>query len=235
MEDYKTIDYLLNPYNPEIRSSALQGSLDFLTIDSREPRAELKRRLYRRIKYLEAKLNLAKDPVVVLMKKRLDILETLTKKTRSNGVKPYWIWMTVRPKDGSDFSNFQCLVKQLVMRKHVAEYLYVYEQVGESFSDLGNGFHFHLLLLTTPDRPKPSELAKNFKNTFKQICNIKTGACHIITKCPDKFVRDKVDYMLGNKTGIGKDIKQVADRLWRKSNNLKNFYSSPEFLSKYKV
>ncbi len=235
MENYLTIDYLLNPNNPEIRSSALQGSLDFLTINEREPRAELKRRLYRKIKYLEAKLSLAKCPVVALMQKQLTILETLNKETRSNGVKPYWIWMTVRPKDGSNFSNFQTVVDGLVHRKHVAEYLYVFEQVGESLKDLGNGFHFHLLLLTTPDRPKPSELAKNFKNTFKNICNIKTGACHIITKCPSEFVQDKIDYMLGKKDGIGKDIKQVADRLWRKSLKIKNFYCSKEFLSKYKV
>ncbi len=230
MENYTTIDYLLNPNNPEISDSIASGSLDFLTSNSRTITADFKRKLYLKIKHLEAKLHLANDPVVALMQKKLEFLET-----RGKGVKPYWIWMTVRPQQGTNFSDFQRLTEDLLRRKHVAEYLYVYEQVGESYKELGKGFHFHLLIRTTPDRPKPCKMSKNLKNTFKRICNINTGACQVITKCPSQFVKDKIQYMIGKKTGLGKDVKQVSDTLWRNSLKLKKYYSSKDFLSNYNV
>ena len=140
-----------------------------------------------------------------------------------------YVWVTINPKPDVTFDNFRKKVEKLVKRQMFSNYLYVYEQRGTTEGEMGKGFHAHILA-TRKLKYKPNKVARNIKNTCKGLVGDVNKSSQLnIQFIGDEYMNDKKTYILGkNKTGEGKDVKQDIDVVWRKKNNLNNYYKCPE-------
>lgn len=145
-------------------------------------------------------------------------------KEHNNG----YCFITISPKEDYEFSKFYDKVKKFVERNMFLQYRYVLEQRGVKDEDAGKGFHAHILVKRNLDY-KPSKIALNSKNTFKDVCNVNNPKILNIQHIGEEFAKDKDEYMTGVKTGEGKDEKQAIDIIWRKANNIESVYGGEFF------
>jgi len=105
----------------------------------------------------------------------------------------------------------------------------VLEQRGSTETEVGKGFHAHILAKRCLSY-KPSWVEKNVKNTCKGLCDVNNAKLLNIQKIGEEFARDKKQYIMGqNKTGEGKNSKQEIDILWRKITGI------PEYLGETNI
>lgn len=134
-----------------------------------------------------------------------------------------FVFITVNPKSGVSFEDFDKQVRKLLKRNMFVGVLAVYEQRGKNEQEIGKGFHAHILAERNLNY-KPSKVAKNTKNTFKGVCDVNRSYLMNIQFTGPDFASDKQEYILGtNKTGDGKDLKQNMDKLWRSSLGLEDY------------
>lgn len=139
-----------------------------------------------------------------------------------------YCWITINPKPTVPFLKFFEKVQKLVKRSIFTDVLYVYEQRGVDMETLGKGFHTHILAKRNLNY-KPSKVAKNIRNSCKQLVgDINSNNQVNIQFIGDEYAADKKEYILGVKTGDGKDIKQQMDIIWRQKNNLKVYYNAQD-------
>lgn len=189
---------------------------------------ELKKRKFRKILEMEYQLgHLGKDM------EDLKELESnyknemlLSAAKRNNNL---YCWITINPKPDIDFETFRKKVDKLVNRKMFTDYCYVYEQRGSNEDELGKGFHTHILA-TRLTKYKPNKVARNIRNTCKNLVGDSSNNNQVnIQFIGEEYAADKKEYILGkNKTGEGKDKKQDMDVIWRKKNNLNEYYNAPQ-------
>nr|AGA18402.1 hypothetical protein [uncultured marine virus] len=110
--------------------------------------------------------------------------------------------------------------------------LYAFEQRGTiDDNTVGKGYHCHLLV----ERNVNYKVCKCIDNTKKSCTPLvkNVNARHLLNfqVIGQEFAKDKKNYIIGqNKTGDKKDIKQVADIEWRKSNDIKSFYGDENII-----
>lgn len=134
-----------------------------------------------------------------------------------------WLWLTISPKKEIKLKEFLEKVEKFAERKMFEDYLYVIEQRGQSEEELGKGFHAHLLLKRSM-KYKQNKIISNSKNTFKKMTNVDNHDIFNYHWCPEEYLKDKKEYILGTKTGCEKDKKQFFDVLFREKNNLNIYY-----------
>lgn len=138
-----------------------------------------------------------------------------------------FLWITLNPKPCTTDALLNGVAK-ILKKKWIAtsEWLYVIEQrktpeyyIGRtSYED--NGKHVHLIVKT---KYKKNHAIRELHSTLKKIMSKESIDVRIMQ---DKFLQDKVDYVLGKKTGEGKDIKQDGDIVYRQIKNLDKYYSN---------
>ena len=88
----------------------------------------------------------------------------------------------------------------------------------------GKGFHCHLLCKRNLNY-KPFRVSQCIQNTCKDLIkNPKDNKLLNIQHIGEDFAADKIIYMLEQKTGEGKDQKQLIDKIFREKNNLNIVY-----------
>ncbi|AXH73704.1 MAG: putative replicase [Cressdnaviricota sp.] len=146
-----------------------------------------------------------------------------------------YVWLTINPRFSVTFERFRKKVFAFLTNTTFHSHCAVFEQRGTiEQGDVGRGFHAHILFkrhLPLNKGKTPSDLKRNLKQSFKNYCDTKQNSCFNIRFIGTDFAYDKLDYIKGTKTGIGKDlikkdVKQLADVVWRKQNNLEPFYGS---------
>lgn len=143
----------------------------------------------------------------------------LISKEHNNG----YVFITINPKPGLTFEEFQKSVEKAVERNIFTSYRYVYEQRGSCIEEQGKGFHCHMLCKRNLNY-KPSKVTVNLKNTFKKITNVDNPALLNIQHIGEDFAKDKNDYITSVKTGEGKDVKQEVDVVWREAIGIEAVY-----------
>jgi len=151
-----------------------------------------------------------------LVQRQEQEIKKLTAQKNHNG----YVWITISPKECVGLSLFRKKIEKLASRKMFLSHTYVYEQRGDSMDTLGKGLHAHMLCKRNLDY-KPNKIVRNVLNTTKSIADSKAVDIQFVG---EDFRKDKVEYMLGKKTGAGKEKKQDFDKIFRKKNNLKAFY-----------
>lgn len=136
-----------------------------------------------------------------------------------------YLWLTINPKSDVSLQNFKERVEKAANRTMFKDYLYVYEQRGDTEDSMGNGFHSHLLLKRNLDY-KPCKVISNLKNSFKDMTLVDNKEIFNYHWLDDKYKKDKVEYITGLKTGLNKDSKQEMDRIWRKHEDLEVLYGN---------
>ncbi len=138
-----------------------------------------------------------------------------------------YCFITISPKDGTNFDEFKEKVSKYVQRQMFRKFRYVFEQRGKTESEAGKGFHAHILFKRNLDY-KPSKIRVNSLNTWKNMCSCTENTFNV-KHIGEEFAKDKDEYMTGVKTGEGKDEKQAIDIIWRKANNIESVYGEEFF------
>lgn len=117
-----------------------------------------------------------------------------------------------------------------VRRTMIRQAEWVFEQRGAHEGELGKGMHTHILVWQRGDI-FDGVFKRNTRSTFKRL--VGNPDTHVdIRPVKAEWIEDKRKYMQGAKTGEGKVEKVEMDRIWRRENNLQDYYtysgSSPE-------
>lgn len=137
-----------------------------------------------------------------------------------------YLFITINPKPDIKFPDFRKKVEKLVGRKMFKHAIYAYEQRGAQESEMGKGFHVHILVERNLNY-KPFNLKKNTKNTMQKIVgNVNNPALLNMQVVGEDYRKDKIQYFTGIKTGEGKDAKQTIDIVWRKKLGLEDVYTT---------
>lgn len=135
------------------------------------------------------------------------------------------LWITINPRPDVPFDEIKKCMMNIIRKKWLKRYVYVYEQRGEDEDHIGDKPHIHLLLYR--DGKKPSHAITEIKNTVKYITNVNHDEIFHVkyVKSNDHNVVNLLNYMLGKKGDESKHKKQEIDILFRQKYNLKSFYS----------
>lgn len=106
-------------------------------------------------------------------------------------------------------------------RSFVKKYAYSIEQRGESEETMGNGIHIHFLFTTDTNR---SHVVKYLYSSLKEYVG---NPRHVdVREYPLSYWDDKISYIKGDKWDDEKTLKVETDRLFRKKNNIEQYYTS---------
>lgn len=114
------------------------------------------------------------------------------------------------------------------------DYIFVMEQRRSQFDPCEPfvGQHFHFLLKRNLSYCY-SQIVRNTKNVWRKFAMVDNPEILNIHKCPEKFVKDKIEYCLGKKTGDGKAEKQEVDLQFRERFEIKKFYRNSEDMTNF--
>lgn len=172
--------------------------------------------------------------------------QDLAKSKQGSKSKLIWLTINIAPENFTDDCNYPEVQMPNLMRqiakyansKMFQSYIYAVEQREKTFDPSKNyvGQHVHLLLLRHHTYCH-SQVARNSKNTWKYWCDTENEKVFNFHKCPQDYAQDKIDYILGKKTGDGKSDKVLIDSQWRKHHNVEKFYESEDkyFSSNYNI
>ncbi len=147
-------------------------------------------------------------------------------KTRAKNMGTLYLWLTISPDEKkTTLEKFVSKLHQVSQRKMIKEFYYVIEQRGKEENEIGKGYHAHMLLERSIDY-RQDKFIKNLKNSFKTMTNTEDFHLFNFYFIPDEFYDDKIEYMLGTKTGEEKDLKQKIDVLFRQKYNLSTYYTN---------
>jgi len=155
-----------------------------------------------------------------------EIIETNKEKIKEQTAKEHnngWLFITVSPKPTIKFRDFERKITKLVNRKMFTNVEYAYEQRSSDPTKF-HGYHVHILAKRNL-LYKPFNCKKNIKNTCKDLVgNLHSNQQLNIQVIGEDFASDKREYFTGVKTGEGKEQKQVVDKIWRDSLDIKPVY-----------
>ncbi len=165
-----------------------------------------------------------------LFAKKLQELETqnavLLKQKQAFKKQNSHLFITINPKPGVKLEDFTKVCHKISKKTCFNKVLYVFEQRGTiEGCDIGKGFHCHLLIERNLNY-KPTKCITNIKSSLKKfVGNVQNHAQLNFKIIGKEFALDKKKYIMGiNKTGEGKDAKQLADIKWRFDRNIAPFY-----------
>jgi len=149
-----------------------------------------------------------------------------------------WYFITVSAKPSVTLEQFKKKFLQFLNTTLFADYLGVLEQKGTIDNKFGTGIHCHILFKRHTPLNKglpPSNIDRNVRQAWKNLCKSSNNEICNIQNVDETFAQDKIDYILGLKTGTASDgtpkhIKQKADILWRQKNNILPYYGNKNIM-----
>lgn len=100
------------------------------------------------------------------------------------------MFLTIRPSDKMDMKRFKDMVIKLLNKKILRSYILVYEQKGDSYSNIGKGKHIHALL-----RFNYNMEMKTHRQKIKLFCDSYKCIWDYGKPIPSKYIKDKLYYM----------------------------------------
>lgn len=158
-----------------------------------------------------------------LMKDKEEELKKQIKEQTAREHNNSHLFITINPKPSTKLDNFIKKVVKFINRNFCDYASAVIEQRGVSEDELGKGFHAHIAMKRNVNY-RPSDIIKGAKNTFKDCCDVKKPELLNVKIHGEDFHKDKMEYINGVKTGLGKDKKQEMDIIFRKKNNIEIVY-----------
>ncbi len=142
------------------------------------------------------------------------------------------LFITINPKPSVTLEEFMKVCHKVAKKTCFSDKLYVFEQRGTTAGcDIGKGFHCHLLVARNLNY-KPTKCIANMKSSLKKMVGNPNNQAQLnIVVIGPQFATDKRDYILGkNKTGEGKDAKQLGDDVFRQQNLISAYYGSKNII-----
>ena len=169
------------------------------------------------------------DRFRILSEKKSDLGKKLKMKNAKKNNNLY-AWITINPRSDVEFRLFRKKMDKLVTKTCFDEIIYVYEQRSTKIITAGIGFHIHILAKRNLGY-KPCKCRDNVKNSVQRskICKSANPPFFDYQIIGEDFARDKLDYILGIKTGqksdgTDKHLAQRIDKIWREQEGLEPYY-----------
>jgi len=134
-----------------------------------------------------------------------------------------YIFITINPNSRIELLDFIKKIEKMMSKKWITNYLYVYEQRGETEDEMGKGFHYHGIL-EKPTKPY-SHMIRELSNSMNSICDTSNFHFFNIKSISEEECQRKIIYITAQKADVEKHKKQDMDIVWRQKNNLKSFYN----------
>ena len=154
------------------------------------------------------------------------------KQKRKENKKPFY-FITINPKPDIDFNEFKSNIEDISTFTWVEKCYWVFEQRGNNNDTIGNGFHAHILI--EKHNCEFGKMKSQITNKFKKFVGIVSDNTINIQKKKREWLNDKLEYIMGKKYDEGKPEKQEIDLIWRKNNNLENYYTFDTLTDKKRV
>lgn len=137
------------------------------------------------------------------------------------------VFITIRPV-GVEFKVFKHLVEKFTGNENKFEAVeYAYEQKGEHYSKVGDGFHVHIIARMSPTTRK-MEILSHAKTIFKPYC----PQPDIKTIFNDEDLTNKRNYIRDAKSADdNKKLAHEFDAIWRSTEGLDDIYTRGEIES----
>jgi hypothetical protein len=131
--------------------------------------------------------------------------------------KPPYVLITVNPRPGVEFKEFEKVINKVIKKKAIKMYMYVYE-----VRDENKGLHCHIIAYYDC---RPFDLKKGLQNTCKSICDISNPSILNLKYLQPDIVPAKVQYLLGEKADRKQSgVKHTIE--YRKQHNINPVYES---------
>lgn len=128
-------------------------------------------------------------------------------------------WITVNARDGTSLAKFKKLTEQAIDKTWIEDCIYNYEQKGETLETMGHGPHVHILIVK--GKKAAFEIRREFKSTFKTICDVDNKGClHFDWSCDPKEIKSWENYVNMDKADPDKRAKMDIDEIWRDENDM---------------
>lgn len=129
---------------------------------------------------------------------------------------PSYYFITINPSECT-IVDLDSILNSIKKRKFVNIHCYIFEQRGITLNDSGKGKHIHMIIDKTIAK---SDAITYIHNSIKKYCTKENIDIREITE-NGKIIRE--NYMKGHKA-FEKIQSVEIDKIWRKENNLQDFY-----------
>lgn len=156
------------------------------------------------------------------MQRLVDIVASKSSNVRQH----QWYMITIRPDcTKCHFLEFKEKIDMILERKCFIEGSYSYEQKGTTPSEIGEGFHVHIV--ANMKQSSKGQVLRDMTSSFKDWIDKGLITANNIdvrtTKNPDDLIDN---YLLEYKSEDGhKETTRATDELWRTSMGLKRIYT----------
>lgn len=158
--------------------------------------------------------------------------------SKKSSKKETYIFVTINPKPDIDFQTFYKKIQKTLKSELFAEHLAVIEQRGNCPKTCGQGLHAHILFKRiTPlnEGLPPTNIKRNLRQSYKKICLSSNNQIFNIQFITEEFAADKINYILGEKTGTGKKEKQNYDKIFRVQQKIPEYLGNSNILKSPKI
>jgi len=138
--------------------------------------------------------------------------------------KTKYIFLTINPNPQITFMEFYRCIEKLMSKPWITKYLYVYEQRGETETEVGKGFHFHAII-EKPTNKSYQHMMRELASTANKVCDTSNFHFYNVKNISEEEKERKIVYITGSKADVSKHLKQNMDIIFRKNNNLKSHYN----------
>lgn len=157
------------------------------------------------------------------------VKELETAVAKSNNTEVYGYFICCNPDEMKiTLSEFERCCSKSVTKVWIETYLWVIEQRGKTFDDVGKGFHTHILI-TAKAGKKYCQIVREFASSFKKATDTSQYQWFSVKPLTEEEYVRKIRYCAGYKADDDKIIKQRFDVVFRERNNIKKCYTSDEF------
>lgn len=139
--------------------------------------------------------------------------------------KVHTLW-TINPRMDTDLGEFMKKIIKATKKKWVKHYIFSIEQRGKTDIEMGRGIHCHMYV-EVDKKKRIYECRREMYNTFKHLVGNRKHVMVSYAKDPTNFIK----YCMGIKKDEEKDDMIKYDKLWRKKNELEDYYTNINFES----
>lgn len=146
------------------------------------------------------------------------------KKLNPEDIEKY-VFITFNPPDDVDMADFEKYMKNVVKKRWIHSYLYVFEQRTENHHPPFTGKHCHMLINYQKGKSK-AHIVREIGNTVKFLLDTSNYHLYNVKFIDQAEYQRKLKYLIGIKADEQKHAKQAADVFFREHYGLPKFFSS---------
>lgn len=135
-----------------------------------------------------------------------------------------YIFLTVNPNPRISLKDFVYTCDKMMSKTWMTNYLYCYEQRGETPEECGKGYHFHAII-EKPANKAYSHIIRELATSANKLCDTSDYHYYNLKNISDEEKERKITYITGRKADSAKWLKQDMDIPFREKNNLKSYYN----------